>query len=410
MNIGPQHPSTHGVMRFIVLIYSEVIYYCHPEIGYLCRATMKLIDYFWSLPSSISYFDRIDYVSTISQEGLIVNVVERYLHSYVNDYLSAIRSLFYELSRISNHLLAVTTHGIDIGSLNCMLLAFEEREKINNLHEYLSGSRIHCSLLSVFTMRYDIPLRFLLIIHHLLINFPFLNKELHSMLSFSPIFIIRLSEIGKLDRDSAIRSSISGVIIRSVGHIIDARIFGYCIYYFHSFAVAIGSKGDCLDRYYIRMNELQQSLFLISHIILLIPFLLSPLLSSAHSASNIQKSISYFFSHHLLLLSFYFSMRLYIECPKGIQSIYIYYQPDLLSSSSYYYRHSRMDITNNDFLCIFNIQKYIQSLYLFDFIALIGSLDFVLGSIDCLFIISLQEDRTNDGYGMYYLSVRGWCK
>jgi len=121
INIGPQHPSTHGVMRFIIFIYSEVIYYIHPEIGYLARSSFKLIEYYYLLPLSISFFDRIDYVSTISQEGLIINILERYLHSYISDYLSAIRTLFYELSRISNHLLAITTHGIDIGSLNSML-------------------------------------------------------------------------------------------------------------------------------------------------------------------------------------------------------------------------------------------------------------------------------------------------
>ena len=227
-------------MRFIVLIYSEVIYYIHPEIGYLSRASFKLIDYFFTLSLSISFFDRIDYVSTISQEGLIINVIERYLHSYISDYLSAIRTLFYELSRISNHLLAITTHGIDIGSLNSMLLAFEEREKIHNLHEYLAGSRIHSSLLSIFTIRYDIPFRYIIYCYDLLINFPFMNKELHAILSFSPIFFSRLNEIGKLDRDTCIRSCISGVIIRSVGYIIDARIFGYCIYNYLYYIIGIG--------------------------------------------------------------------------------------------------------------------------------------------------------------------------
>jgi len=174
INIGPQHPSTHRVMRFIVLIYSEVIYYIHPEIGYLSRSSFKCIEYFYLLPLSISFFDRIDYVSTISEEGLVINIFERYLHSYISDYLSTIRTLFYELSRISNHLLAITTHGIDIGSLNSMLLAFEEREKIHNLHEYITGSRIHGSLLSIYCIRYDINFRFLTYIFDLIINLPFI--------------------------------------------------------------------------------------------------------------------------------------------------------------------------------------------------------------------------------------------
>jgi NADH:ubiquinone oxidoreductase subunit D len=359
-------------------------------------------------------------VGTIAQEGLIINIMERYLHSYVNDYYSSTRTLFYELSRITNHLLAVTTHGIDIGSLNSMLLAFEEREKIANLHEYASGSRIHSSLLYLHGLRWDIPLRFIITAHDLLSTFPFLCKELHSILSHSAIFIIRLFDVGKLDRDTCIRSSVSGIIIRSVGEIIDARIFGHCVYNSTTFTIAIGWRGDCLDRYYIRMNELQQSAAMINDILLTIPFLIH--ISSLHHilphfvnninnnnnnheelnqniqykksnistspSSNIHKSMSYFHIHYLTAHSFYYGIRIFMECPKGIQSIFIHHQP----SSSYFtndeissprHRDSRIDLANNDFLTIANIHKYIHSLFLFDFIALIGSLDFVLGSIDC---------------------------
>lgn len=131
------------------------------------------------------------------------------------------------------------------------------------------------------------------------------------------------------------------------------------------------------------MNELQQSLSIISIIILLIPFLFFTLSFTLY-LSNIHKSISYFFIYYYILYSFYFSLRLFIECPKGIQSIFIYYHPDLLFYQSYYYRDLRIDIINNDFFCIFNINKYIQSLFIPDFIALLGSIDFVLGSIDCI--------------------------
>ena len=227
-------------MRFIVFIYGEVIYYIHPEIGYLSRSTFKCIEYFYLLPLSISFFDRIDYVLTISEEGLVINIFERYLHSYISDYLSTIRTLFYELSRISNHLLAITTHGIDIGSLNSMLLAFEEREKIHNLHEYIAGSRIYGSLLSIYCIRYDINFRFLTYIFDLIINLPFINKEIHAILSFSSIFISRLFLIGLIDLDTIIGCSISGVLSRCVGYYIDSRITCYDFYSRLSYIIGIG--------------------------------------------------------------------------------------------------------------------------------------------------------------------------
>ena len=189
----------------------------------------------------------------------MINVMERFLHSYLNNYHSSIRSLLYELSRISNHLLAITTHGIDIGALNGMLLAFEERERMCNILEYLAGSRMHSSLLFIFLLRYDLSYRLLILIHYFLLHLPLIIGELHAIQSSNSVLISRLHEIGKLDRDTIIRSSISGCILRSAGLTVDARLHGLCVYYSPLLLLIIGSKGDCLDRYFIRLNELQQS-------------------------------------------------------------------------------------------------------------------------------------------------------
>ena len=190
---------------------------------------------------------------------MIINILERYLHSYISNYLSFIRTLFYEFSRITNHLLAITTHAIDIGSLNSMLLAFEEREKILALHEYIAGSRIHSSLLSIFTIRYDISFRFIIYLFDLLINFPSVMKEMNSILSYSSIFISRLYMIGIVDFDTVMICAISGVLFRSVGINVDYRMIYY--HYLHH-CIIIGVIGDCLDRYQLRMNELYQSIII----------------------------------------------------------------------------------------------------------------------------------------------------
>ena len=143
-NFGPQHPSTHGVLRLITILYGEVIQWITPEIGLLHRGTEKLIDYHY-YNSSISYFDRLDYVSSITQELLFVHALERLINCYSSIYDSTLRTLFLEFYRILNHCLAITTHAIDIGLFTTMLWSFEEREKLINFSEVLSGTRFHAA-------------------------------------------------------------------------------------------------------------------------------------------------------------------------------------------------------------------------------------------------------------------------
>jgi NADH dehydrogenase (ubiquinone) Fe-S protein 2 len=120
LNLGPQHPSTHGVLRIMLMLNGEMIIFIKVENGFLSRCTDKLIEY-QSYNVCLPFFSRLDYVSTITQEGLFMNVLERFVHCYVGLYCSIIRVIFYELSRIQNHLLTITTHIIDIGALNPML-------------------------------------------------------------------------------------------------------------------------------------------------------------------------------------------------------------------------------------------------------------------------------------------------
>ena len=157
VNLGPQHPSTHGVLRLISVLYGEIIRWIIPEIGLLHRGTEKLIDLHYYC-ASISYFDRFDYVSTITQELLFVHGLERLISSYGSIYDSTLRTLFLEFYRILNHCLAITTHAIDIGLFTTMLWSFEEREKLINFSEVLSGTRFHAAFVLMGRLRYDIYL------------------------------------------------------------------------------------------------------------------------------------------------------------------------------------------------------------------------------------------------------------
>ena len=147
--------------------------------------------------------------------------------------------------------------------------------KIANLHEYSTGARMYVSLLYLFGLRYDIPFRFPLLTHDVVVTFLFLMRELHAILSHSPTFTLRLYDIGRVDRDTCVRTAVSGIILRSAGEMVDARIFGYALYSTLRFPVAIAGRGDCLDRYFVRMAELQQSTAIIVHVLTFLPFTLS---------------------------------------------------------------------------------------------------------------------------------------
>lgn len=141
-NLGPQHPSTHGVLRSIAILHGEIIQWITTEIGLLHRGTEKLIECNY-YSSSLPYFDRFDYVSTITQELLFLHALERLIGCVSYIYSSTWRTLFCEFYRILNHCLAITTHAIDIGLSSTMLWSFEEREKLIHFSEVLSGTRIH---------------------------------------------------------------------------------------------------------------------------------------------------------------------------------------------------------------------------------------------------------------------------
>jgi NADH:ubiquinone oxidoreductase subunit D len=158
INIGPAHPSTHGVLRLIAFLSGEIIQFLSVEIGLLHRGTEKLIEAN-NYINSIGYLDRLDYVSTISQEILFINVLERLINCYEIIYSSSLRTLFLEMFRILNHLLAMTTSIIDLGCFTPMLLMFQERDQLLNFIESVSGTRFHAMFVLLGRIRYDVSLK-----------------------------------------------------------------------------------------------------------------------------------------------------------------------------------------------------------------------------------------------------------
>ncbi len=195
INFGPQHPSTHGVLRLISILHGEIIQWINPEIGLLHRGTEKLIECNY-YNSSIGYFDRLDYVSGVIQELLYVLILERIINAISTNYISIWRTLLLEFYRNLNHSLNITTHAIDIGLFTTMLWKFEEREKLINYIEVLSGTRFHSIFPLINKLRYDISLYFLDSFIYWLLHYIRKLKEIHNILSINRLWRMRLYEIG----------------------------------------------------------------------------------------------------------------------------------------------------------------------------------------------------------------------
>jgi len=186
LNFGPQHPAAHGVLRLILSMEGEVIKNADPHIGLLHRGTEKLLEYKTFL-QGMPYFARLDYVSTISQEHAYCLAVEVLLDLEITKKSSYIRMLFLELTRILNHLLAITTHALDVGAMTPFLWLFEEREKIMEFYERVSGARMHTSFFRFGGVYSDIDKYLLIDIEKFIKNFKFRIDELSLLLSSSRI-------------------------------------------------------------------------------------------------------------------------------------------------------------------------------------------------------------------------------
>ena len=373
VNFGPQHPATHGVLRLISLLNGEIIIWLSPEIGLLHRGTEKLMECnYYNL--NIGYFDRLDYVSGIIQELLFILTLERIINCYCSNYISLWRTLLSEFYRNLNHSLNITTHAIDIGLFTTMLWKFEEREKLINYIEILSGTRFHSILLLVNKLRYDISLFFIDSFIYWLLHYIRKLKEIYNILSINRIWRSRLFEIGIIIKEFCIYFGLTGLLSRSIKIIIDARFTGYEFYEELNYSIFYSSIGDCLDRYILRFNEIIESCRIIYALFyILLSFYLYYNISSF--SIFMELLIEEFLIHFPILLSLIKQFKLSIESSKGIYSIYLFSFPFLI-----------INIISNDFLTINQLNKFSKYINLGDLIAVLGSIDFVLGSVDLLLL------------------------
>ena len=263
LNFGPQHPAAHGVLRMVMEMDGEVIERLDPHIGLLHRGTEKLIEH-KTYTQAIPYFDRLDYVSPMSQEHAFVLAAEGLLGLQVPLRAQYIRVLFCEITRILNHLLNVTALALDAGAITPMLWGFEEREKLMEFYEAVSGARLHAAYFRVGGVHQDMPADIPERIGEWADKFPRFLDDMETLLNENRIFKQRCVDIGIISDEDAIAWGMTGPVLRGSGVAWDLRKSQpYEIYDKLDFSIPIGKSGDCFSRYLVRVQEMRQSLEII---------------------------------------------------------------------------------------------------------------------------------------------------
>ena len=263
LNFGPQHPSAHGVLRLVLELDGEIIEKSDPHIGLLHRGTEKLIEY-KNYTQALPYFDRLDYVSMMAQEHGYSLAVEKLLRCNMPLRAQYIRVLFGEITRILNHLLAISTHALDVGAMTPLLWAFEEREKLMEFYERVSGARLHSAYIRPGGVSQDLPLGLCEDIYQFAAHFTQRVDEIEEMLTNNRIWKQRLVDVGIVNYDEAMAWGFSGPMLRGSGISWDLRKNQpYEVYDQLEFDIPIGTNGDCYDRYCIRINEMRESIRII---------------------------------------------------------------------------------------------------------------------------------------------------
>lgn len=391
LNFGPQHPAAHGVLRLVLELDGELVKRCDPHIGLLHRGTEKLIEY-KTYTQALPYFDRLDHVSMMVQEQAYSLAIEGIYKDFVleqsNEKIEIplrgqyIRVIFAEITRILNHILALTTHAMDVGALSPFLWMFEEREKLIEFYERVSGARMHAIYIRPGGVDVDIPENFLNDLYIFIQNFSVRINELEEMLSSNRIWRQRLIGIGIVTAKEAMNYGFSGVMLRGSGIIWDLRkTHPYDIYQQLVFDIPVGHAGDCFDRYLIRVSEMRQSLRILTQCINNIQpghYKLDNFKFIAGSRSFMKfhmepliHHFKFFSEGYSLMKSFYYTA---VEAPKGEFGVFL--------ASDGGNKPFRCHIRAPGFFHLQGIDFMARNHLLADVVTILGTQDIVFGEVD----------------------------
>jgi len=365
----------------VLELEGEIVLKADPHIGLLHRATEKLCEY-KTYTQALPYMDRLDYVSMMCNEQAFALAVEKLLGIDIPPRAKWIRTLFGEITRIKNHIMGVTTHALDVGAMTPFFWLFEEREKLFEFYERASGARMHANYVRPGGVAWDIPLGLMDDIYDWAIRFPQRLDEMEDVLTESRVWKARLVDIGVVSAEDALNWGFSGVMLRGSGIKWDLRkVQPYDAYDQVDFDVPVGIKGDCYDRYLIRVEEMRQSLRIIEQCLNKMPkgdvkvgdYKVVP------PPRSMMKESMEALIHHFKLFSEGFQVPpgctyTAIEAPKGEFGVYMV-----------------ADGTSKPYRCYLRAPgfahlaatQYIAPLhFLADVVAIIGTLDVVFGEVD----------------------------
>jgi NADH-quinone oxidoreductase subunit D len=381
MNFGPQHPAAHGVLRLVLEMDGETVERADPHIGLLHRGTEKLIEYKTYL-QAVPYFDRLDYVSPMCQEHAFALAVEKLLGIEAPIRAQYIRVLYAEITRILNHILSITAFALDVGAITPLLWGFEEREKLLEFYERVSGARFHAAYFRPGGVHQDMPAGLADDIYGFIDHFPSRIDDLEQLLTENRIFKQRTVDIGIVSAQQAFDWGFTGPMLRGSGVAWDLRkAQPYDVYEKMEFDIPIGKNGDCWDRYLLRIEEMRQSLRIMKQALDQMPggpigvndrkIMPPPRVEMKHSMEALIHHFKlYTEGYHVPAGETYTA----VEAPKGEFGVY------LVADGSN--RPYRCKIRAPGFAFLQGLDFMGRGHMLADVVAIIGSMDIVFGEID----------------------------
>ncbi|XP_064650520.1 NADH-ubiquinone oxidoreductase 49 kDa subunit-like [Lineus longissimus] len=381
LNFGPQHPAAHGVLRLVLTLDGETVVRADPHIGLLHRGTEKLIEYKTYL-QALPYFDRLDYCSMMCNEQAYALAVEKLLNIEIPERAKWIRTLFGEITRLLNHVMGIGCHALDVGAMTPFFWLFEEREKLCEFYERVSGARMHAAYVRPGGVSLDLPLGLMDDIYEWCSKFGQRIDEVDDLLTPNRIWKQRCIDIGVISAEEALNYGFSGVMLRGSGIQWDIRKSApYDAYDKVEFDVPIGRKGDCYDRYLCRMEEMRQSLHIIHQCLNKMPqgeVRIDDNKVSPPRRAEMKDSMESLI-HHFKLYSEGYTVPpgttyTAIEAPKGEFGVYL-----IADGGNKPYR---CKIKAPGFAHLAGLHKLSKGHMLADVVAIIGTLDIVFGEVD----------------------------